>query len=125
MRKSFFLFGIVPLLIFFISSSSLAAGGWIPIGPGGRTVTSLAIDPQTPDILYAGTYGGGVFKVEQVPVHPAIIDFGGDGKTDIAIDRVSAGAWFINPSEGGSIYGVGFGGDPSDIPVTASLPETY
>src|SRR5205823_14592254 len=34
---------------------------WTSNGPEGGTVTALAIDPQTPATLYAGT-GGGVFK---------------------------------------------------------------
>ena len=28
----------------------------------GGSIYALAINPQTPDTLYAGTYGGGVFK---------------------------------------------------------------
>jgi hypothetical protein len=46
-----------------------------------------------------------------------IVDFDGDGKTDIAIYRVSTGAWWIIPSSTGSPYGVGWGGSSSDIPV--------
>lgn len=47
----------------------------------------------------------------------AIVDFDGDHKTDTAVYRSSSGAWWIKPSSTGSAYGVGFGGDPSDIPV--------
>jgi photosystem II stability/assembly factor-like uncharacterized protein len=32
------------------------------IGPFGGDITSAVIDPNNPSILYAGTYGGGVFK---------------------------------------------------------------
>ena len=48
-----------------------------------------------------------------------MVDFDGDGKTDVAIYRKSTGAWFIYPSLAGAagIYGVGFGGDASDKPV--------
>ena len=35
---------------------------WISHGLEGQTIYSLAIDPVTPSILYAGVYGGGVFK---------------------------------------------------------------
>jgi len=31
-------------------------------GPNGGNIKSIAIDPATPQTLYAGTYGGGVFK---------------------------------------------------------------
>ena len=43
------------------------------------------------------------------------VDFDGDATTDIAVYR--SGSWYILPSSGGSYYAVGFGGDPSDIPV--------
>lgn len=35
---------------------------WISHGLEGETIYSLAIDPVTPTTLYAGVYGGGVFK---------------------------------------------------------------
>jgi len=46
-----------------------------------------------------------------------IVDFDGDGKTDIAFYRSNSGAWYIHPSSGAAAYGVGWGGDPSDKPV--------
>jgi len=35
---------------------------WTSNGPYGGTITALAIDPQTPTTLYAGTLVGGVYK---------------------------------------------------------------
>ena len=35
---------------------------WISHGLEGETIYSLAIDPVTPTVLYAGVYGGGIFK---------------------------------------------------------------
>ena len=37
-------------------------GVWTSHGPEGGYVEALAIDPSTPARLYAGTWGGGVFK---------------------------------------------------------------
>jgi uncharacterized delta-60 repeat protein len=49
-----------------------------------------------------------------------IVDFDGDRKADIALYRQSIGAWYIVPSSTGVYYAVGFGGDPSDIPITSN-----
>src|SRR5262249_41169883 len=40
---------------------------WTPLSSGltVRYVEAFAIDPQTPTTVYAGTYLGGVFKIEQ------------------------------------------------------------
>ena len=35
---------------------------WTNIGPEGGSITAMAIAPQTPSTLYAGPWGGGVFK---------------------------------------------------------------
>ena len=40
--------------------SSFSASG--PLGPGGNSCRTVAIDPQTPSTLYAATSSGGVFK---------------------------------------------------------------
>ena len=63
MRKSFFISGIIIVSIFVLSSNSFGDNLWIRLGPeGGLLVYALAINPQTPDTLYAGSQGGGVFK---------------------------------------------------------------
>jgi hypothetical protein len=59
---------------------------------------------------------GGIFNYLIINGEP-IADFSGDGKTDIAVYRASTGAWYINPSSGAAPYGVGWGGDATDIPA--------
>ena len=50
-------------------------------------------------------------------LYPPIVDFDGDRKSDPTIYRVSAGAWFVKPSGGGSPFGLGWGGEDDDLPV--------
>src|SRR5206468_3734344 len=55
----------VLLSALLVTSSMTAEGGinsWTSNGPEGRSIMALAIDPMTPSTLYAGTYGGGVYK---------------------------------------------------------------
>jgi photosystem II stability/assembly factor-like uncharacterized protein len=54
----------LPFLILLLAAPALAASGrWSLLGPDGGTVTTLAVDPLNPRIVYAGTRDGeGVFK---------------------------------------------------------------
>ena len=57
------LIGLLTLLI--ASQAGTVSAGpnvWTSNGPEGGMIHALAIDPATPSTLYAGTYGGGVFK---------------------------------------------------------------
>jgi hypothetical protein len=45
-----------------IASAAPGVGGWRSGGPFGGTASAFEIDPARPAILYAGTYGAGVFK---------------------------------------------------------------
>ncbi len=53
---------VIVLTICQASLVSAESPSWIGHGPGGGTVGVLAIDPVTPTTLYAGDYGGGVYK---------------------------------------------------------------
>ena len=61
MKKWSFILGIAMIAIFILFSDSFGDTRWKQIGPEGGSVGSLAINPQSPDTIYAGTYGGGVF----------------------------------------------------------------
>ena len=41
-------------------------------------------------------------------------------KTDVAVYRTSTGAWYVIPSSGATPYGLGWKGNPSDVPVTTN-----
>ena len=57
---------LLPILALLCPSlAGVARAGvnvWTTNGPEGRIIEALAINPATPATIYAGTYGGGVFK---------------------------------------------------------------
>src|SRR5713101_5799438 len=57
-------------------------------------ITALAIDPQTPTTVYAGTYGGGVFKTTD----------GGTSWSPTALTNVIVSAMAINPQSPTILY---------------------
>jgi hypothetical protein len=58
------LIGLMALVLNFSQPAPISAGfnAWTSIGPEGGWIYALAVDPNTPTTLYAGTYGGGMFK---------------------------------------------------------------
>ena len=98
-RKSFFISGIA-LVIFVVSSNSFGDNPWISIGPEGEPVSALAINPQTPDTLYAGNWGGGVFKSTN----------GGTNWTPTGLTNTHVYALAINPQTPGTLYAGTSGG---------------
>jgi photosystem II stability/assembly factor-like uncharacterized protein len=50
------------LLLIPFTAYAATPGVWQPAGPDGGTVLALAVAPDDPDALYAGTQDGGVFK---------------------------------------------------------------
>ena len=79
----------------------------------GNTITGTYTIKRNSSTWDSGTF---ILTRPFKPIAP-MVDFDGDRKTDIAVYRKSTGAWWIIRSSNGSSYGVGWGGDPSDIPV--------
>ena len=54
---------LVAISLVWLASLGVAgAGGWSAIGPRTAYVTTLAIDPAQPWVMYAGTWGGGIYR---------------------------------------------------------------
>lgn len=53
--------GLFALWIGVASDRALAAS-WVALGPEGADVTTLAVAASSPEVVYLGTFGGGVFK---------------------------------------------------------------
>jgi photosystem II stability/assembly factor-like uncharacterized protein len=62
MRASLVLLFTLILNFSFLWWATAASAGWSAIGPSGGNIKSLAVDPETPGIVYAGTSGKGVYK---------------------------------------------------------------
>lgn len=53
---------LLAVAVLCIAGTLSAASSWTPLGPPGGAVYGLAIDPKDANVLYAGTWGGGVWK---------------------------------------------------------------
>ena len=69
---------------------------WKSNGPYGGAIFTLAIDPVTPTTLYAGTFGGGIFKTTTGGMHWTAVN------TGLTNPEVSAMA--IDPNTPDTIY---------------------
>ena len=76
-------------------------------------IPSSGLGPQGQVGAYGVGWGGPGFT-------PVPGDYDGDKKTDVAIYQSSNGGWWIIYSSDGSTYGMGWGGDASDIPLTTN-----
>jgi photosystem II stability/assembly factor-like uncharacterized protein len=101
---------------------------WTTNGPEGATVSALALDPQSPDTLYAGTVDNGVFKSTDAGGRWSAINAGlGDLRiTELAIDPQSVSTLYAGTSSGGVFKSIDAGGSWSAINaglnyVTASI----
>jgi ligand-binding sensor domain-containing protein len=76
--------------------SSPIDNAWMSLGPEGRTISALVIDPKIPNTLYAGSWGDGVFKSTNGGATWSAIN------TDLPNHYVTALA--IGPALGGTSY---------------------
>jgi hypothetical protein len=54
--------GVLVVAVLVFGGAGPVAADWIGLGLNGWKALALAVDPETPTTLYAGTDGGGVFK---------------------------------------------------------------
>ncbi|MBI4460637.1 MAG: transcriptional regulator [Acidobacteria bacterium] len=95
---------------FFCSSPAGAQDGWIPLGPFGGDVRSLASDPQDPDRMFLGTRTGQVYLSTDAGKHWSRIA-GLQAPSDWVVDdllidpvdsrTVYAGMWSLQGNDGG------------------------
>lgn len=91
------------------SQSSLATGRWL--GPYGGSVVALAVDPTHTNIVYAGSYGGGVFKSVDGGKHWfwASVGMLNQEIISLAIDPVEPSILYAG-TQGGGVYKTENGG---------------
>ncbi len=112
-RCSAFLLAIT-LLCFLGGASALFAQvpTWTSIGPEGGTIFGLAIDPTTPTTLYAGTFGGVVFKsADGGSSWSAVTDLTGKSVLALAIDPTTPTTLYAGTEGGGVFKSIDGGGN--------------
>jgi photosystem II stability/assembly factor-like uncharacterized protein len=81
---------------------SAGFNAWTSIGPEGGWIYALAVDPTTPTTLYAGTYGGGVFKSTDGGATWSAVNTG--------LTNKSVWALAIDPTAPNTLYAGTYGG---------------
>ncbi len=108
---------LISLLVLWSASHagsvSAGIGVWTSIGPEGGYINALAIDPATPDTLYAGIYRGGVFKSTNGGGSWEAANTGLPSNTDVralAIDPATPATLYAGTNGGGVFKSTNGGG---------------
>jgi photosystem II stability/assembly factor-like uncharacterized protein len=75
---------------------------------------SLALDPQNPDTLYVGIFGGGIFKSTDGGTNWSYSGLGGNGNFDQSL--------VVDPRNPDTVYAAGFSSGTSSTAVVESSP---
>lgn len=54
--------GAILVALSLLATSAAHSSPWSPVGPPGGAAYGLAVDPKDANVLYAGAFGGGVWK---------------------------------------------------------------
>src|SRR2546427_5845569 len=95
---------LLSALLLFGSLHGAEAGVnvWTTNGPEGGSISALAVDPQTPTTLYAGTTSAGVFKSIDGGTHWRAVNAG--------LGATSVRALAIDPQASTALYAATCGG---------------
>ena len=124
--------GFLPILILVgvaLAPSAVSAGDnvWTTNGPTGQRILALAIDPAQPGTLYAGTYGGGVFKSTDSGGTWAAVNAGLTNSYVYAlvIDPVSSATLYAGTHGGGVFKSTDSGGTWAAVNSGLANPSVF
>jgi photosystem II stability/assembly factor-like uncharacterized protein len=103
---------MLPLIgVLALGASALAApAGWLPVGPPGGDVRSLAVDPRDPSRIYLGTADGVLYRSEDAGRRWRRLSPGfplrGQSLDDIVVGPdggLFVGYWTVETNDGGGV----------------------
>ena len=112
-RRLYCFLSLAALLLLSVLPATAGINQWTGNGPNGGTIKALAIDPDTPTTVYAGTYRGGLYKST---------DGGGSWRrlsTESSQSDIQAIA--VDPNNSSIIYA----GGPTTILKSTNAGETW
>lgn len=98
----------IALAAVIAAGTPAAAETWLPVGPAGGDVRSLAIDPGKPNVVYLGTAKGVLYRSEDSGLRWRRLDPGfparGKSLDNLIVDprgRILVGFWEVGGTSGG------------------------